>query len=85
MPKRKDIATVGDLIAALRDMQERYDRVKRKLRRAQRAAASRTVTVSILLENDGECEVWQEIEVPESRAYAVMRGACFGMMTRGDA
>ena len=85
MPKRRTIATVGDLVAALSDLQERYDRVNRKLRKAQKAAASRTVTVSILLENDGTCEVWQEIEVPESRAHAVMRGACFGMMTRGDA
>ena len=72
-------------VCADAELAAEYAREVVALREALRAATDRTVTVSIQLEDDGECEVWQEIEVPESRAPGVIRGACFGMMTKGEA
>lgn len=74
--------TLYDLLSTIEHLQSQRDELVREVRALRRKQPAR---VLVLVERDGDCETWQEIETTVGRAPAIERGAVFGQGTRGQA
>lgn len=72
--------TLYDLLRTIEHLQSQRDELRREVRDLRR---KRPALVRVLVERNGDCETWQEIETTEGRAPAIERGALFGHGTRG--